>query len=285
MHSFFNPYDPGSSFFDLLQRQRPDLLPHAPMKFEGLGRGEARQPLELPRGTTILALRYRDGAVVAGDRQATEGFQVSSRRIEKVFKADDHSAIAIAGVAGPCIEMAKLFEVELAHYEKLEGVPLSLEGKANKLAQMVKANLPLAMQGLLVIPIFVGYDPRKGEGKIFKYDVTGGRYDETDYYATGSGGREARATMKNLFRPDLSEDEGIRVALEGLIAAADEDVGTGGPDFVRGIFPTVKLAAAAGLCDVPEERVRQVCQDIVDGRGRAQRNLEEGPGAEGEVRR
>lgn len=188
-----------------------------------------------------------------------------------MYKADDYSAIAIAGVAGPCIEMAKLFEVELTHYEKLEGVPLSLEGKANKLSQMVKANLPMAMQGLVVVPIFVGYDARSGGGKIFKYDVTGGRYEETDYYATGSGGKDARSTMKKLYRDGMTEGEAIAVGLEALIDAAEEDVGTGGPDFIRGVFPTVKLAAMAGLQDVPEVRIREVCQAIIDRRRLAER--------------
>lgn len=279
MQSFFDPIDPESSFFDLLRQSRPELLPQLRLKLEGLPQAEARELKETPHGTTILALKYRDGVVIAGDRQATEGFQISSRRIEKVFKADEHSAIAIAGVAGPCIEMAKLFEVELTHYEKLEGMPLSLEGKANKLAQMVKANLPMAMQGLVVIPIFVGYDVRHGEGKIFKYDLTGGRYEETDYYATGSGGREARAAMKKAYRADIAEDEAIRVALDALIDASEEDVGTGGPDFVRGVFPTVKLAVMAGLRDVPEDRVRQACQAIVDSRRRS----EGGAKAEGEA--
>jgi proteasome beta subunit len=169
--------------------------------------------------------------------------------------------------------MAKLFEVELAHYEKLEGVTLSLEGKANKLSQMVKANLPMAMQGLVVIPIFVGYDVRGGEGKIFKYDVTGGRYEETDYYATGSGGKDARSTMKKLYRDRMTEDEAIAVGLEALIDAAEEDVGTGGPDFVRGLFPTVKLAAHAGLQDVPEARIKEVCQAIIDRRRPAERGV------------
>ena len=271
MQSFFNPYDLGSSFFDLLQQNRPDLLPHVQIKLEGLPRGETREMIEAPRATTILALKYRDGVVIAGDRQATEGFQISSRRIEKVFKADDHSAIAIAGVAGPCIEMAKLFEVELSHYEKLEGTPLSLEGKANKLSQMVKANLPLAIQGLVVIPIFVGYDLRRSEGKIFKYDLTGGRYEETEHYATGSGGREARSVMKSLFRANMTEADAIRVAMEALIEAAEDDVGTAGPDFARGIFPTIKLVGMAGLQEVPESGIRQACQTVVDGRRTAER--------------
>jgi len=271
MPSFFDPYEIGSSFFDLLRQNRPDLLPQVQLKLEGIPRAEYKELMDTPHGTTILALKYRDGVVIAGDRQATEGFQVSSRRIEKVFKADDHSAIAIAGVAGPCIEMAKLFEVELAHYEKLEGMPLSLEGKANKLSQMVKANLPLAIQGLVVIPIFVGYDVRRGEGKIFKYDLTGGRYEETEYYATGSGGQEARSAMKKRYRTNMAEDGAIAVAMEALIDAAEEDVGTGGPDFIRGIFPTVKLVVTAGLDDVPEARVRQACRAIVDLRASAQR--------------
>jgi proteasome beta subunit len=279
MQSFFDSIYPGSSFFDLLRQSQPELLPHVQVTLEGLPQSETRELKGTPHGTTILALKYRDGVAIAGDRQATEGFQIASRRIEKVFKTDDHSAIAIAGVAGPCVEMAKLFEVELAHYEKLEGVRLSLEGKANKLSQMVKANLPMAMQGLVVIPIFVGYDPRRGEGKIFKYDLTGGRYEETDYYATGSGGREARSAMKQLFRADMAEDDAIRVALEALIDAAEEDVGTGGPDFIRGVFPTVKLAVMAGLQDVQEDRIRQVCQAIVDARARAAKSS----GLEGET--
>ena len=175
--------------------------------------------------------------------------------------------------------MAKLFEVELVHYEKLEGMSLSLEGKANKLSQMVKANLPLAIQGLVVIPIFVGYDVRRGEGKIFKYDLTGGRYEETEYYATGSGGKEARSAMKKLYRPDLAEVDAIGVALEALIDAAEEDVGTGGPDFVRGIFPTVKLVVTAGLHDVAEARIREACQAIVNLRANIQREA----GADGET--
>lgn len=270
MHSFFDSKVPGSSFFDLLRQCRSDLLPQMQMKLEGLSQAEIRELKQAPHGTTILALRFRDGALIAGDRQATEGFQVSSRRIEKVYKADEYSAVAIAGVAGPCIELAKLFEVELTHYEKLEGMPLSLEGKANKLSQMVKANLPMAMQGLVVIPIFVGYDVRGREGKIFKYDVTGGRYEETDYYATGSGGKDARSTMKKLYRADMTEDEAIAVGLEAVIDAAEEDVGTGGPDFVRGLFPTVKIAAKSGLQDVPETRIKEVCQAIIDRRREAE---------------
>src|SRR5574337_676063 len=273
MHSFFDSMIPGSSFFDLLRQCRSDLLPQVQVRLEDLSQAEIRELKGAPHGTTILALRFRDGALIAGDRQATEGFQVSSRRIEKVYKSDEYSAIAIAGVAGPCIELAKLFEVELTHYEKLEGMPLSLEGKANKLSQMVKANLPMAMQGLVVIPIFVGYDVRGREGKIFKYDVTGGRYEETDYYATGSGGKDARSTMKKLYRDSMTEDEALAVGLEALIDAAEEDVGTGGPDFVRGLFPTVKLAATAGLQDVPEARIREVCQAIIDRRKLVERGV------------
>lgn len=250
--------DPGSSFFHLLQQQLPALLPSLEM-----GATLDGAVSEVPRGTTILALRYREGVVVAGDRQAVEGFQVASRTIEKVYKADEHSAIAIAGVAGPCLELAKLFQTELAHYEKLEGAELSMEGKANKLAQMVKANLPAAIKGLIVIPIFVGYDLRKGEGKIYKYDLTGGLYEEAEYYATGSGGKDARATMKKLYRRDMNEEQAIRVALEALYDAAEEDLGTAGPDFVRGIFPTVKVVVKEGIRDVHEERIKSIFEVIL----------------------
>jgi proteasome beta subunit len=162
--------------------------------------------------------------------------------------------------------MARLFQTELAHYEKLEGMVLSLEGKANKLAQMVRANLPLAMQGLIVVPIFVGYDLKRDEGRIYKYDLAGGRYDEADYYAIGSGGKDARATMKKLYRPGLAEAEAIHLAVEALYDAADEDTGTGGPDFVRRIFPSVKLATRAGIQDIPEDRVASLCEAIVNAR-------------------
>jgi proteasome beta subunit len=252
----------GSSFFDFLRQQEPVLVP--PVAMEGQAPREGVAPV--PVGTTVLALRYRDGVTIAGDRQATEGNQVASRRIEKVYAADEYSAIAIAGAAGPCIEMTRLFQTELAHYEKLEGMGLSLEGKANKLAQMVRANLPLAMQGLIVVPIFAGYDLKRGEGRIYKYDVVGGRYEETDYYAIGSGGKDARATMKKLYRPGLAEDDAAHLALEALYDAADEDVGTGGPDFIRRIFPSVKLVTRAGIQDIPDDRVAAVCEAIVNAR-------------------
>ncbi len=217
----------------------------------------------------MLALKYREGVVIAGDRQATEGTQIATRRIEKVFKADEHSAIAIAGVAGPCLELARLFQTELEHYEKLEGVELSTEGKANKLAQMVKMNFPLALQGLVVIPIFVGYDLKRGEGKIYKYDVTGGRYEETEYNATGSGGAHARATMKKRYRADMDEEAATQTALEALYDAAEEDIGTAGPDFVRGIFPTVKTVTSRGILDLEDSRVRAACQSMVEARPRS----------------
>jgi len=258
----FSHSEAGSSFFDLLRQQEPALVPQF-----AADRVEPREGMPpVPTGTTVLALRYQEGVIIAGDRQATEGYQVASRRIEKVYAADDHSAIAIAGAAGPCLEMARLFQTELAHYEKLEGMVLSLEGKANKLAQMVRANLPLAMQGLIVVPIFVGYDLRRDEGHIYKYDLAGGRYDETDYYAIGSGGKDARATMKKLYRPGLAEADAVHLAVEALYDAADEDTGTGGPDFVRRIFPSVKLVTRSGIQDIPEDRVASLCEAIVNAR-------------------
>jgi len=253
--------DLGSSFCHLLRQREQELLP----RFE-LEPREAGRAAPVPHATTVLALRYQDGVVMAGDRQATEGYTVASRRIEKVYAADEHSAIAIAGAAGPCLEMVRLFQTELAHYEKLEGAGLSLEGKANRLAQMIRANLPLAMQGLVVVPIFAGYEPRHGQGRIYKYDVAGGRYEETDYYAIGSGGQFARSSLKKLYRPDLPEADALRVALEGLMDAADEDTATGGPDFLRGIFPTAKLVTREGSRDVPEARVAELCQAIATAR-------------------
>jgi proteasome beta subunit len=254
----------GSSFYDFVHVEHGYLLPqfHVP---EG---GVASSFVQPPHGTTILALKCLDGVIIAADRQATEGYQVASRHIEKVYKADEYSAIAIAGAAGPCIEMVKLFQVELEHYEKLEGEVLALEGKANKLAQMVRQNLPAAFQGLVVIPIFAGYDLRKSEGRIFKYDITGGRYEESDYYSTGSGGKDARNTLKKFFRPSMTREQAVRLALEALLDASEEDVATGGPDPVRGIYPSVKIVAQTGTNDLPEEEIRQLCEALLSERRR-----------------
>src|SRR5437879_4508446 len=224
--------------------------------------------LEPPHGTTVLSVRYRDGVIMAGDGQATAGFQVASRRIEKIFKADELSGVGIAGAAGPATEMAKLFQTELEHYEKVEGENLSLEGKANRLSQMIRMNLPAAMQGLIVVPIFAGYDEKAGVGRLFKYDITGGRYEETNYDAQGSGANYARDSLKKLWKRDMARDDALRVALEALFDAADEDVGTGGADLVRGIFPSVKMITRSGFAEVPEDEVRRVCEAVLADRAR-----------------
>ena len=244
---------PGSSFSDLLSTLAPDLLPGA--KITG--------HVEVPHGTTVLALRYRDGVIVAGDRRATEGFQIAHRSIEKIFAADDMSAVGIAGAAGPAVEMVRLLQTELEHYEKVEGERLSLEGKANKLSQMIRANLPMAMQGMVVVPIFAGFDEVRGGGRIFKYDVTGGRYEEDDYHATGSGGKDARSSLKKRFTDNLAKDKAVKVAIEALFDAADEDVGTGGPDLMRGIFPNVVAISAKGTEEIAEDSVRTLFEEII----------------------
>jgi len=252
------------SFIDLLRCHSPHMLSR-------LEAEPGAEPLRMPHGTTVLALRYRDGVVMAGDRQATEGFQVASRRIEKISKSDDLSGVGIAGVAGPAMEMARLFQTELEHYEKVEGDNLSLEGKANKLSQMIRMNLPAAMQGLVVVPIFAGFDERMGVGRIFKYDVTGGKYEDTDYWAQGSGGKDARDSLKKRWRRDLGRDDALRVTIEALLDAADEDVGTGGPDLVRGIFPTIKTITRSGFGDVPEDEIRRVVETLLNERAKAEK--------------
>ncbi|MDH4329762.1 MAG: proteasome subunit beta, partial [Nitrospira sp.] len=238
------PYLPNhdeSSFFDFVSKHHPGLTPggHGAMpadRWAASGPVQSSGPMAVPHATTVLAIKYQQGVVIAGDRRATEGFQIADRRIEKVFKIDEFSAMAIAGAAGPCIEMARLFQTELEHYEKLEGMPLSCEGKANKLGQMVKANLPMVFQGLVVMPLYAGYDLKRAEGRIFKYDLAGGRYEESDYHAIGSGGKDARNTMREHFQKNLSEPDALTLALTALYNAADDDVGTGGPDLVRGIY-------------------------------------------------
>lgn len=215
-----------------------------------------------PHGTTVLAFTYTNGVLIAGDRRATEGFQIAANRMDKVFQTDEFSAMAIAGAAGPCVEMAKLFRIELEHYEKLDGKPLTCEGKATRLGYMVKANFPMVMQGLVVIPLFVGYDQKREMGRLFKYDITGGRYEDTEFHAIGSGGKDARLTLKEHFRKHLPEDTAIRVAIRALSNAAEEDVGTGGPDLLRKIFPTVKLVDAQGVRDIEDSTLATICQEL-----------------------
>ena len=222
-------------------------------------RGGVGQFLE---GTTILALIYADGVVIAGDRQATGGFQIGERRVQKVYEVDTHSAIAIAGVAGPCIDMAKLFQTQVEFYEKIEGSHLSLEGKASYLSNMLKSNLPLALQGLIVIPIFAGYDLKENIGRIFKYDITGGRYEQVDYYAEGSGGKDARSALKKLYHPEMKSSEALHAVLHALWDAADEDVGTAGPDFLRNIYPIVRIIDQSGITEVSPETIKSFYTDL-----------------------
>ncbi len=249
----------GSSFFELIEIDHPQLRPEQPAS----GVTAAGTMPSFPHGTTVLAFRFADGVVVAGDRLATEGHRVASRELQKVFPTDSHSLIAIAGAAGPAIEMARMLRIELEHYEKIEGEPLELEGKANKLSQMVRANLPAAMQGLVVVPLFAGFDPRRGIGRLWKYDVTGGRYEETEFDASGSGGLYARESIKKAFHPGLTRDEALLVGLQALADAADEDRATGGVDLARGIFPLVCFCTAAGVEEVDRETIERVYREQV----------------------
>ncbi|HEX9773961.1 MAG TPA: proteasome subunit beta [Actinomycetota bacterium] len=252
--------DPNPSFADLIRKVDPGLLPTHDARAGVLP--------EIPHGTTILALRFDSGIVMAGDRRATEGMSIADRRMQKVFPADSHSAVAIAGAAGPAIDLVRLMQVELEHYEKLEGESLSLEGKSNRLAQLIKQNFPMALQGLVVVPIFAGYDRRRAEGRIFRYDAVGGRYEETEYHATGSGGVHARGTIKKRFRGDLSREDAIRVCVEALMDAGDEDAATGGPDLGRGIFPVVAVVTAEGYAAVDDGELRAATESLLQERGR-----------------
>ncbi len=246
----------GSSFSELLNDQCPELRPD----FKG---SELSAPFFSSEGTTVLALRYEGGVLVAGDRLATIGHQVASREIEKVYATDLHSVMAIAGAAGPAIEMARLLRIQLEHYEKIEGAPLELEGKANTLAQLIKQNLPMAMQGLVVVPVFAGFDLRRSVGRLWRYEPTGGRYEERDFDSVGSGSIFARESLKKSYRKDLSRSLAINLAIEALTDAADEDRATGGVDLVRGIFPLIKLCEQQGTEDVEEEEIREAYDRVL----------------------
>jgi len=251
----------SSSFTEFIGAQAPELLP-------------SRRPLpaggtvEAPHGTTIVSLTYDGGVVMAGDRRATMGNLIANRDLDKVFAADEYSAVGIAGTAGLAIEMVKLFQVELEHYEKIEGTLLSVEGKANRLATMIRSNLAMAMQGLAVVPMFAGFDFAPMGGRIFSYDVTGGCYEEHDYHSVGSGSLFARGAMKKLWRPGMDSPAAIRVAVEALYDAADDDSATGGPDLGRRIWPTLALVDLDGLRFLDDEALAAVVEQIVaDRRG------------------
>ena len=258
--------DPGPSFSALLRRSDPTGGRARPQHDAGVISTAHGPAPTVPHGTTVVAMRHADGVVMAGDRRATEGNVIAHRAMEKVFPADRHSAVAIAGAAGPAVEMVKLFQTQLEHYEKVEGIALSLEGKANQLGQMVRENLPMAMQGLVVVPLYAGYDLRRGLGRIFTYDVTGGHFEEADHAATGSGGRDARTTIKLGWRPDLPRDEAIELSVRALYEAADEDAATGGPDLVRRIFPVVATVTVAGYDRVADEEVAERFSSLVERR-------------------
>ncbi len=246
---------PGSSFTDLL-----DSLGARPSWVTQPG----DKALSTPEGTTVLALRYDNGVVMAGDRRATEGHLVAHRRIRKVYPTDRYSAVAIAGTAGLAIEMVKLFQVELEHYEKIEGVRLSLEGKASFLARLVRGQLPLAMQGLVVVPLFAGFDEREQRGRLYSYDVVGGRYEETDFGSTGSGARLAKSFLRTTFREDLTADEAADLAVRALVAASQEDTATGGPDLIRRIFPNVVRIDADGALELADDVIGPLAEVAVE---------------------
>ena len=230
--------------------------------------------------TTILALTYNDGVIMAGDRRATAGTRIASRDIDKIIPADAYSGIAISGSAGRGMELARQFQLELEHYEKIEGSLLSLAGKANRLGSMVRDNLQLAQQGLIVIPMFAGFDLKTGDGRIWSYDATGGRYEESDYYTTGSGGSFAYGALKKLWQPGLSESDAIKIAIEALYDAADDDSATGGPDLVRQIWPDVVAISADGYVEVPDATLKEVVTEIVGSRGEFEQS-KNAPGQKG----
>ncbi|MER5745627.1 proteasome subunit beta [Streptomyces sp. NPDC059913] len=252
---------PGSSsFMDFLSDQAPGMLP-----------GNRNLPplkgaVEAPHGTTIVAATFPGGVVLAGDRRATMGNMIAQRDIEKVFPADEYSAVGIAGTAGLAVEMVKLFQLELEHFEKVEGAQLSLEGKANRLSTMIRSNLAMAMQGLAVVPLFAGFDVDRERGRIFSYDVTGGRSEEHGYAATGSGSVFARNSMKKLYRQDLTEQDALTLVVQALYDAADDDSATGGPDVARRIYPIVTVITDEGFRRLDEAESSEIARAVLEHR-------------------
>ncbi len=246
--------DPGANFPELLRRVGLPANIELP----------AATSLSLPHATTCIALRWADGVLIAGDRRATSGHLISHRSMEKVVQADDYSGVAIAGTAGPAMEMIKIFRLQLEYYEKVEGQLLSLEGKANQLSALVRSNLPAAMQGMIVVPIFAGYDTELRRGRLWDYDATGGRYEEHDFVSTGSGGMLASTVLRVGWRGDLDRDSAIRLAAAALWEAADADSATGGPDALRGIYPIIATITADGWSRIDDAVLAATYQSITE---------------------
>jgi proteasome beta subunit len=249
-----------SSFADFLSDQAPELLPSRRSLPEGNAGDLA------PHGTTIVAATFEGGVVMAGDRRATMGNIIAQRDIEKVFPADEFSCVGIAGTAGIAVEMVRLFATELEHYEKIEGTTLSMDGKANRLSALIRGNLGMAMQGLAVVPLFAGYDLLTEQGRIFSYDVTGGRYEETSFHSVGSGSLFARGSLKKLYRTELDSDGVVTAVVQALYDAADDDSATGGPDVTRRIFPVVGVITADGYRRMPDADVAAVADRVIAAR-------------------
>ena len=252
---------PGSSSFaDFLNEQAPELLPHRRALPEGSAADLA------PHGTTIVAATFPGGVVMAGDRRATMGNIIAQRDIEKVFPADEFSCVGIAGTAGLAVEMVRLFQTELEHYEKIEGTTLSMDGKANRLAALIRSNLGMAMQGLAIVPLFAGYDLAAEQGRIFSYDVTGGRYEETAFHSVGSGSLFARGSLKKLYRDDLDAEGCVTATVQALYDAADDDSATGGPDMTRRIFPVVAVITSEGYRRMSDDDVAAIADRVLEAR-------------------
>ena len=260
-----------SSFADFLTACAPGLLPGTGHQAAPVVGGPAGQGigLDLPHATTIVAAAFDGGVIMAGDRRSTAGSLIAQRDIEKVFRSDDYSCVGIAGVAGVGLELVRLFQLELEHYEKLEGRSLSLEGKANRLSAFVRGNLGGAMQGLIVVPLFAGYDGETGQGRIFSYDVAGGRYEEHKFHAIGSGSVFARGSLKKLYDDGMPVDDAVTVCMQALYDAADDDSATGGPDLTRRIYPVVATVTADGFRQLTEDEAGGYAQAVVDERMRS----------------
>ncbi|GFG76014.1 proteasome subunit beta [Mycobacterium botniense] len=257
-----------SSFAEFLRRQAPELLPTV------AGGAVAGAGGQLPHGTTIVALKYPGGVVIAGDRRSTQGNVIAGRDVKKVYITDDYTATGMAGTAAVAVEFARLYAVELEHYEKLEGVPLTFAGKVNRLANMVRGNLGAALQGLVALPLLAAYDiddpDRQKAGRIVSFDAAGGwNIEEEGYQAVGSGAVFAKSAMKKLYARVTDTDSALRVAVEALYDAADDDSATGGPDLVRGIYPTAVNIDADGAVEVPEQRIAELAQEVIESRSRS----------------
>lgn len=258
----------GRDFFDLLTSEGYRFPAKALSPSDPAGSGLPFEPTE---GTTILALRYRDGVMVAGDRRATAGHTVLYDRADKVIPIDDYSLMAISGSPAMAFEIARILEHSFQYHRRRQLQEMSIEAKLRRLSLLIRDNLPMAVQGIgAVIPIFATYDQEADLGRIYFYDVLGAQFEVADFATTGSGSSAVRGAMYYMNRwggppfSQLSREDAVGLSLRLLFTASEYDSATGRYESSAGVYPTVKTITSGGQEDIDLDELRALHERFLD---------------------